>query len=141
MANTMCPQDYVDLTREFLACTFRSLLPFTVDTVTKYCIKKTPELDPGDEKIIKHIVTQTLEMYHGKKLLRQVRNTYHKRGIYAEVSILDAEGFVMEDPKPMGPMSKEMIDKLNGIDSRTRYANDPTNGFLNNSEPSQTEKE
>ncbi len=125
MANTMCPQDYVNLTREFLTCTFRSLLPFTADTVTKYCIKKTPELDPGDEKIIKHIVTETLEMYHGKKLIRQVRNTYHKRGLFAEIEIYNAEGYVLDDPKPMAPLTKEMVDKLNTIESRSHFDRDP----------------
>ena len=122
MANTMCPQDYVDLVRRFLAHNARALLPFTVDTVTKYCIKKTPELDPGDEEIIKHIVTETLEMYHGKRCLKQVRNTYH---VAFGANISDVEGFVLEDPKPMKPLSKEMTERLDDIDRRTRYNNDP----------------
>ena len=71
MANTMLPQDYVDLTREFLAFSPRTLFPFTVETVTNYCIKRTPELDPGDDEIIRQIVTETLEMFLAKKCLKK----------------------------------------------------------------------
>ena len=112
MANHMCPQDYVNLTRQFLTCNCRSLLPFTVDTVTKYCIKKTPELDPGDETIIRQIVTETLEMYRGKGCLKKLRNTYHVI-IFSNTRISNVEGFVLEDPRPMGSISSEMIEKLN----------------------------
>ena len=140
MANHMCPQDYVNLTRQFLTCNCRSLLPFTVDTVTKYCIKKTPELDPGDETIIRQIVTETLEMYRGKGCLKKLRNTYHVL-IFSNTRISNVEGFVLEDPRPMGSISSEMIEKLNCIDQRTRYGNDPTYGFVNNSTPAQAETE
>jgi hypothetical protein len=127
MANTMLPQDYVDLTREFLAFTFRSLLPFTVETVTKYCIKKTPKLDPGDDEIIRQIVTETLEMYHAKHCIKKTRNTYR---VAFGVDITKVEGTVFEETKPMGKISKEMADRLNGIDSRTRYNNDPISSMM-----------
>ena len=58
--NELVPQDYCNMVVDYIS-SFRGLLPFTVNAITKYCINKTEVLDEGDEEQIEHIVRQTLE--------------------------------------------------------------------------------
>ena len=91
-----------------------------MDRVTKYCIKKTKVLDEGDEEKIKQIVIETLETLHGCGYLTRSKSGNRFRPVW-DKSVLDFDGFVFENPKPMGKISKEMIDMLNDIDAHTRY--------------------
>ena len=113
--NELVPQDYCNMVVDYIA-SFTGLLPFTVKAITKYCIKKTQVLDEGDEEQIEHIVRETLET------LRDTGYLTKSAGLYIAVKdVLKADIYVMEDPKPMGEITPEMIDRLNDIDARTRY--------------------
>lgn len=116
--NELVPQDYCNLVVDYIS-SFRGLLPFTVDAITKYCIKKTEVLDDGDEEEIEHIVRETLETLRDTGYLTKSAGSY-----VAIKDVLKADIFVMEDPKPMKKLSKEMIDRINEIEERTHYLGD-----------------
>ena len=116
--NELVPQDYCNMVVDYIA-SFKGLLPFTVKAITKYCIKKTQVLDEGDEEQIEHIVRETLET------LRDTGYLTKSAGLYVAVKdVLKADIYVMEEPKPMKQLSKEMIDRLNEIDRNTQYLGD-----------------
>ena len=116
--NELVPQDYCNMVVDYIS-SFRGILPFTVKAITKYCINKTEVLDEGDEQQIEHIVRETLET------LRDTGYLSKSAGLYVAVKdVLKADIYVMEDPKPMGKVSKEMIDRINEIDERTQYLGD-----------------
>ena len=116
--NELCPQDYCNMVVDYIG-SFKGLLPFTVKAITKYCINKTEVLDEGDEEQIEHIVTETLET------LRDTGYLTKSAGLYVAIKdVLKADIYVMEDPKPMKQLSKEMIDRINEIDERTQYFGD-----------------
>lgn len=116
--NVLVPQDYCNMVVDYIA-SFKGLLPFTVKAITKYCIKKTQVLDEGDGEQIEHIVRETLET------LRDTGYLTKSAGLYIAVKdVLKADIYVMEDPKPMRKMSKEMIESINEIDERTQYLGD-----------------
>ena len=113
--NELVPQDYCNMVVDYIA-SFKGLLPFTIQKVTKYCIKHTEVLDEGDEEQIEHIVRKTLET------LRDTGYLTKSAGLYVAIKdVLKADIYVMEDPKPMKKLSKEMIDRINEIDERTHY--------------------
>lgn len=116
--NELVPQDYCNMVVDYISG-FRGLLPFTVNAITKYCINKTVVLDEGDEEEIEHIVRETLET------LRNTGYLTKSAGLYVVVKdVLKADIYVMEEPKPMKELSKEMIDRINEIDERTQYFGD-----------------
>lgn len=116
--NELVPQDYCNMVIDYIS-SFRGLMPFTVHAITKYCIKKTKVLDEGDEEQIEHIVRQTLET------LRDTGYLTKSAGLYVAIKdVLKADIYVMEDPKPMGKITPEMINRLNEIDERTHYSGD-----------------
>ena len=117
--NELVPQDYCNMVISYIH-SFRGFIPFTVNDITKYCIKRTKVLDDGDEEKIEHIVYETLETLHQTGYLGKSKS----RDVYVQLwdkDVADFDGFVMENPKPMGKVSKEMIDRLKDIDARTRY--------------------
>ncbi len=116
--NELVPQDYCNMVVDYISG-FRGLMPFTVHAITKYCIKKTKVLDEGDEEQIEHIVRETLET------LRDTGYLTKSAGLYVAIKdVLKADIYVMENPKPMGKLSKEMIDRLNEIEKNTQYLGD-----------------
>ena len=116
--NELVPQDYCNMVVDYIS-SFRGILPFTVNAITKYCINKTKVLDEGDEQQIEHIVCETLET------LRDTGYLTKSAGLYVAIKdVLKADIFIMEEPKPMGKLTKEMIDKLNEIDNNVHYLGD-----------------
>ena len=112
--NELVPQDYCNMVIAYIMG--KGSWPFTVEKVVKYCIKKTKVLDEGDEEQIEHIVRETLKTLTNCGYLDKSDDTYVQiKDVY------EFNGFVMEDPKPMGEITPEMIDRLNDIDARTRY--------------------
>lgn len=116
--NELVPQDYCNMVVDYIS-SYRGLMPFSVKKVAKYCIKKTEVLDEGDEQQIEHIVRETLETLCNTGYLTR------SAGLYVVVKdVLKADVYVMEEPKPMRKLSKEMIDRINEIDERTGYGSD-----------------
>lgn len=118
LRNEIVPQDYCNMVVDYIS-SFRGILPFTVNAITKYCINKTKVLDEGDEEQIEHIVRETLET------LRDTGYLTKSAGVYVAIKdVLKADIYVMEEPKPMKKLSKEMIDRINEIDERTQHSGD-----------------
>lgn len=115
--NELVPQDYCNMVISYIMG--KGPWPFTVKKVVNYCIKKTEILDDGDEEQIEHIVRKTLETLYDCEYLAK------SGGLYMQITpVSNFDGFVFENPKPMGKVSKEMIDRLNEIDERTQYLGD-----------------
>ena len=116
--NELVPQDYCNMVVDYIS-SFKGLLPFTVNNITEYCIKKSKVLDEGDEEQIEHIVRETLET------LRDTGYLTKSAGLYVAIKdVLKADVYVMEEPRPMKQLSKEMIDRLNEIDNNITYMGD-----------------
>ena len=116
--NELVPQDYCNMVVDYIS-SFRGILPFAVNAITKYCINKTKVLDEGDEQQIEHIVHETLET------LRDTGYLTKSAGLYVAIKdVLKADIYVMEEPKSIGKLSKEMIKRINDIDERTHYLGD-----------------
>ena len=116
--NELVPQDYCNMVIDYIGG-FRGLKPFTISKITKYCIKKSKVLDEGDEEQIEHIVRETLET------LRDTGYLAESAGLYVAIkNVFKADICVMEEPRPMKQLSKEMINRLNEIDNNTKYMGD-----------------
>ena len=112
--NELVPQDYCNMVISYIMG--KGPWPFTAKKIVNYCIKKTKVLDEGDEQQIEHIVRQTL------KTLTDCEYLAKGGCVYMQITpVSKFNGFVMENPKPMGKVTPEMIDRLNDINARTRY--------------------
>lgn len=117
--NKLCPQDYCEMILEYLV-SFRTVFPFTVDKISKFCVKRTKVMDEGDAEKIAHIVELTLKTLsqHG-----YVVNHGQCYSIVATKDIINFEGVVIEEPQIKIGFSKEMIDRINQLNEETQYQN------------------
>ncbi len=115
--NRLCPQHYCEMVLEYLVG-FRTIFPFTVDKISKFCIKRTEVLDDGDDEKIRHIVELTLKTLCQHGYIVKHGQCYT---IVTTKDIRDFEGVIMEEPKTMVRFTKEMFDRINEINERTRY--------------------
>ena len=114
--NNLCPQDYSFMVLHYLNG-FRCLLEgANVSKITKYCIKKSKSLDPGDEVKIKNIVETTLTALTNHGYLCHVGGED-----YNLVKCLDKLDIVVFDEvRPKINYNKANL-YLKGIDERTQY--------------------
>lgn len=115
MRNHLTPHDYTIMIFNYLTGLTSLFKPVTVTKITAYCIKKSKELDAGDEVKIRKIVETTL------KQLKQQGQIFHVGGetYYAMKPI--KENIIIFDNPEINPNYKKINEYLSNIEERTRY--------------------
>ena len=115
MSNHLTPQDYTFMIMSYLNG-FRALLgPVSVTKITKYCIKKSKELDSGDDVKIRKIVETTLE-----QLAQQGHILRGDGEIYYAAKDIKKDIIIFDNPE-IKPNYEEINKYLSNIEERTRY--------------------